>query len=46
VTGCEEVDVDPVVTMRNGDRRLVSGERVRGMYPVPPNNFLADDTGS
>jgi len=44
--GCEGVDVDPVVPMRNGGGKLVNGQLVKGTYPGPPNNFSADDTES
>jgi len=44
--GCEEVNVGPDVTMRNGDRRLGNGELVRGTSFGPLNSPSADDTGS
>jgi len=46
VMGCEEVDVGPVVTMRNGDGRHVKGELGRVSRPVPPSSLSAGGTGS
>jgi len=44
--GCECVDVGPVVMMRNGDGRLVTGKLVMGTSFGPPNSLSADNNDS